>query len=79
MTRATALVALVVLGSLVASATSSEELHCCTDHHSWGNGLKNIGCKLPEQNGECNAWCQSGCRGGECKMRDGLHFCHCYC
>uniref|UniRef100_A0A8I6WG92 Knottin scorpion toxin-like domain-containing protein n=1 Tax=Hordeum vulgare subsp. vulgare TaxID=112509 RepID=A0A8I6WG92_HORVV len=79
MARVAAPMALLILVSLVASAMSSEELHCCTDHHDWGNGLKNKGCRLPEQNVECNTWCQSDCRGGECVMPAGLHFCHCYC
>ncbi|KAE8768046.1 hypothetical protein D1007_60522 [Hordeum vulgare] len=78
MARAAAPVALLVLVSLVASSTSSEELHCCTNHHDWGNGLKNKGRRLPEQSVKCSAWCQSDCRGGECVKRDGLHFCHCY-
>ena len=27
----------------------------------------------------CNDYCISSCRGGECKIREGKHVCHCYC
>ncbi|KAE8773341.1 hypothetical protein D1007_54490 [Hordeum vulgare] len=80
-------VALVVLVSLLASASATAsaaasaagEPHCCVDHHVWGNALENKGCKREEEDDECDAWCQSACRGGECKRRNKLHYCHCYC
>ncbi|KAM3300661.1 hypothetical protein ACQJBY_041596 [Aegilops geniculata] len=72
---------LLLLVSLLASAaaTSPGEPHCCVDHHVWGKALENKGCKREEKEDECDAWCQSACRGGECKRRDNLHYCHCYC
>uniref|UniRef100_A0A0D9WQK9 Knottin scorpion toxin-like domain-containing protein n=1 Tax=Leersia perrieri TaxID=77586 RepID=A0A0D9WQK9_9ORYZ len=70
-----AAIALLVLVSLVASAAATEP-HCCVDFHSWGDGSTGCG---PDQNDACNSWCQSQCRGGECKLRGDHHFCHCFC
>ncbi|OVA16427.1 hypothetical protein BVC80_243g38 [Macleaya cordata] len=46
-----------------------QEFHCCRDHSMGGS------C----DNEKCNTDCQTNCRGGECKVRDGHHVCHCYC
>uniref|UniRef100_A0A0E0HQB9 Knottin scorpion toxin-like domain-containing protein n=1 Tax=Oryza nivara TaxID=4536 RepID=A0A0E0HQB9_ORYNI len=53
----------------------ADQPRCCVDYHSWGG---NTGCG-PNQNDACNSWCQSQCRGGECKQRGDRHFCHCFC
>ncbi|CAL5038685.1 unnamed protein product [Urochloa decumbens] len=75
MARAGAAVVLVVLAFLVASAASSGPM-CCNEHRPWGDNQ--MGCS-PDQNGDCDSWCQTWCRGGECKLRHGHNQCHCYC
>ncbi|KAG8075706.1 hypothetical protein GUJ93_ZPchr0006g46038 [Zizania palustris] len=71
-------IALLVLVVLVAP-TSSKSPSCCVDFHSWGYSNKlHKGCG-PELCDACNEWCRSKCRGGECKLRGHLHYCHCYC
>ncbi|RWV76885.1 hypothetical protein BHE74_00056555 [Ensete ventricosum] len=49
---------------------------CCKDHHYWNDVDHCLG---DADNDACNTWCMSDCRGGECKVRSGLHYCHCYC
>ncbi|CAM0878187.1 unnamed protein product [Alopecurus aequalis] len=79
-------VALLVLVSLVASATSEKPV-CCRDYHRWGDDKERSGCPLQEEtNDDCNSWCmQSGCardnisRNGFCKKIGKLHYCHCKC
>ncbi|BAD53228.1 hypothetical protein [Oryza sativa Japonica Group] len=71
-----AAIALLVLVAFVASSgAAADQPRCCVDFHSWGG---NTGCG-PGQNDACNSWCQSQCRGGECKPRGDRHFCHCFC
>uniref|UniRef100_A0A0D3GG51 Knottin scorpion toxin-like domain-containing protein n=1 Tax=Oryza barthii TaxID=65489 RepID=A0A0D3GG51_9ORYZ len=69
-----AVIALLVLVALAASAVADQP-RCCVDYHSWGG---NTGCGA-DQKDACNTWCQSQCRGGECKPRGDRHFCHCFC
>ena len=59
-------------------AAASSNPMCCNDHLSWGSQNQMNGCSS-DQNGDCNSWCQTSCRGGECKLRSGHHKCHCYC
>ncbi|KAI3975377.1 hypothetical protein MKX01_004464 [Papaver californicum] len=47
---------------------------CCQEHDIGQCNLSN-----PNDNAHCNDYCNSSCRGGECKIRDGKHVCHCYC
>ncbi|KAL6879634.1 hypothetical protein ACP4OV_012293 [Aristida adscensionis] len=77
MARVGPVAALLVLAFLVASAGASDP-KCCVDFHEWGNNNQNTGCP-PEQNSNCDAWCQGACHGGECKLRGNQHMCHCYC
>nr|AVY91659.1 DEFL8 - Defensin [Saccharum hybrid cultivar SP80-3280]AVY91664.1 DEFL11 - Defensin [Saccharum hybrid cultivar SP80-3280]AVY91736.1 DEFL8 - Defensin [Saccharum hybrid cultivar SP80-3280] len=77
MERTGAVVVLIVLAFLVASAASSNPM-CCKDYLSWGSQNQINGCSL-DQNSACNSWCETSCRGGECKFRSGHHKCHCYC
>ncbi|CAM0885486.1 unnamed protein product [Alopecurus aequalis] len=76
-------VALLVLVSLVASATSEKPV-CCRDYHQWGNEKEKRGCD--QQDDDCNSWCmQSNCTrndvtgNGLCKKIGKLHYCHCKC
>ncbi|KAG8075702.1 hypothetical protein GUJ93_ZPchr0006g44738 [Zizania palustris] len=57
---------------------TSEVPRCCEDFHSWGDNGEYKGCG-PELSDPCNSWCQSQCRGGECKLHGDLHYCHCFC
>ncbi|OEL20896.1 hypothetical protein BAE44_0018084 [Dichanthelium oligosanthes] len=76
MARAGAVVALIMLAFLVASAASFNPM-CCNEYRPWGDG-NNLGCS-PNQNGACDTWCQQWCRGGVCTFRSGYYKCHCYC
>ena len=52
-----------------------EEVHCCTDYASEPVCLAD----------KCSNYCSGGtgntgtCKGGECKIRDHKHVCHCLC
>jgi hypothetical protein len=59
-------------------AAASSNPMCCNDHPSWGSQNQINGCSS-NQNDDCNSWCETSCRGGECKLRGGHHKCHCYC
>ncbi|CAM0878186.1 unnamed protein product [Alopecurus aequalis] len=74
------LVDLLVLVSLVASATSDQSA-CCRDYHVWGNQNEKSGCPVEEEtNDDCNSWCtQSGCANGFCKKIGKMQYCHCKC
>uniref|UniRef100_A0A0E0A943 Uncharacterized protein n=1 Tax=Oryza glumipatula TaxID=40148 RepID=A0A0E0A943_9ORYZ len=55
---------------------------CCWDFAKWGKHDEHTSCEARENSaacGACNEWCQSACRGGECKFRRNHQCCHCYC
>uniref|UniRef100_J3MDT1 Knottin scorpion toxin-like domain-containing protein n=1 Tax=Oryza brachyantha TaxID=4533 RepID=J3MDT1_ORYBR len=66
-----AAIALLVLFALAASAAAEAPRSC----EAWGD---NTGCAAGQSDG-CNGWCQSQCRGGECKPRGAHHYCHGFC
>ncbi|KQK20445.1 hypothetical protein BRADI_1g54521v3 [Brachypodium distachyon] len=75
MARLAVVVFLVLVVSMAASAAAKDP-SCCKSFHEWGHNMK--GC-APENDGDCNTWCQSSCRGGFCKQENNLHVCHCDC
>ncbi|KQJ94537.1 hypothetical protein BRADI_3g11072v3 [Brachypodium distachyon] len=77
MARFSGSVAVLLIASVIVSATSAENLipKCCQDFHSWG---ENNECS-PPFDPLCNSWCQNRCSGGFCKIKGGKHYCHCKC
>ncbi|MCL7044011.1 hypothetical protein MKW94_029207 [Papaver nudicaule] len=47
---------------------------CCNDYY-----IGNCDLHLIQDKNRCNDFCLPGCRGGECRYRNGINACHCYC
>ncbi|MCL7038551.1 hypothetical protein MKW94_014246 [Papaver nudicaule] len=59
--------------SSVMTATSNPA--CCDDYY-----IGHCDLYLIQDKRRCSDFCvPGGCRGGECRYRDGLNACHCYC
>ncbi|MCL7032944.1 hypothetical protein MKW94_012229 [Papaver nudicaule] len=55
--------------------TTTSNPACCDDYY-----IGHCDLYLIHDKRRCSDFCvPGGCRGGECRYRDGLNACHCYC